>query len=77
MDELRKLGIDVADASRKLSATIPLCMSSPYNQAWGENLRRGALADLADKVRAAEPVPAIVNLATQSGRQSMATSEAM
>ena len=70
LDELWKLKIDVAEASRKLSKTIPQCLSTPYNQAWGEKLRRGALSDLVDKVKAAEQVPAIVKLAMQNGADS-------
>ena len=54
LHELKKLDIDLAEASRKLSATIPQCMSTPYNQAWGEKLRRGALSDLLDRVKAME-----------------------
>ena len=54
LDELRKNRVDVAEASRKLSATIPQTMSMPYCQACGEYLRHGALWDLLSKVEAAD-----------------------
>ena len=50
LDELLKNGVDVGEASRKLSAVIPQAMSMPFCQAWGEGLRHGALWDLLGKV---------------------------
>ena len=52
VEALRREGVDFADASKRLSAVIPQVMSSPFNQAWGEHLRHGALNDLLAKVQA-------------------------
>jgi hypothetical protein len=50
---LRELGIDLQDASYRLSSTLPNVLSIPFNRNASKNILAATMADIADAVRSA------------------------
>ena len=66
--QLEADGIDLAEAGRKLSSTIPTIISMPFNLEWPAFLLQGAVKELTERIGNAAPSPAQLSMRRQDTR---------